>query len=163
MLRRLAVQVVAAAGIGRHGFEFHGAQEFVQRQARRLGIQVPQRDIQRAQRPHHRALAALQQRFLVHGVPQALDGVRVLAQQHRAQQALDGRLEDGAAGAADIAKADAFHAVGGTHLDQPIVARGDGAIRKRGDFIQGHRGGAYVYGFNDGHGGSLVAGMFRQA
>ncbi len=152
VLRGLAIQVVTAAGIRRHRFQFHRAQEFVQRQARGLGIQVPQRDVQRAQCAHHRALPALQQRFLIHRLPQAFDRMRILAQQHRSQQALDGGLENGAAGAAHVAKADAFDAIGRAHLDQAVVAGGHGAVGERGDFIQRHRRGAYVYGFNDGHG-----------
>ncbi|MNW03375.1 hypothetical protein D3C71_1993000 [compost metagenome] len=87
--------------------------------------------------------------------------MRVLAQQHGPQQALHRRFEDSPAGAAHIAKTDAFDAIGGTHLNEAIVPRGDGAVRERGDFVQRHRGGAYVDGFNDGHGRLLEKGKFR--
>ncbi|CUJ52345.1 Uncharacterised protein [Achromobacter xylosoxidans] len=163
MLRRLAVQVVTATGVGRHGLQLDRAEELVQRQAGGLGIQVPQRDVQRADRAHHRALAPLQQGLLVHRLPQPLDRVRILAQQHRRQQALHRGLEDCAAGAADVAEADAFDAVGAADLHQSVVAGRDGAVRKRGDLVQRHGGCANVDGFNDGHGWLLMRGILRVA
>ena len=79
---------------------------------------------------------------------------RIAAQQHGGQQILHRGLEEAAAGAAHVAEADAFDALVGAHLHQAVVARADGAVGERGDFVERNGGGADVDGNDLGHGGS---------
>ncbi len=149
----LAFDVVAAACICGHRVQLDRAQVLVQRQADRLGVQVPQRDIQRADGPHDGTHAALQQRLLVHLLPQPFHAERFLADQHGREQLLHRHPEQLSARAAHVAKADAFHAIDGPHLHQAIVALGHGAVGERGHVVKRHAGDANFDGLDDRHTG----------
>ena len=66
--------------------------------------------------------AALEQRLLIHLVPQAFDAQRLLTDELGREQFFHRDLRDAAAGAADVAKADALDAVGRAHFNQTIIA-----------------------------------------
>src|SRR5690606_11245113 len=102
----------------------------VQRQAVRFCVQIPERDVQRAQGTHDGALTALQQGFLIHRLPKALDSIRILADQYLGKQMFYRGGKDRPAVAADVAKADAFDTVGRPDLDQAVVTSADSAIGK---------------------------------
>jgi predicted ATPase with chaperone activity len=128
--RGLAGEIVAAARIGRHPIGHVRTEVEMQRQFRAARVQIPQRRIQYRDSAHDRASATLQQRLLVHVLPQALDAQRFLADELRREQFLDCDLRNIARRAAGVAEADALDALRRAHLDQAVVARGH---RARGE------------------------------
>src|SRR2546430_1952789 len=84
--RRLAGQVVAAAGIGGHAIGADGAEELVEWQPGGARVAVPERDVDDRESAHDGAGAALEQRLLVHLLPQSLDAMGVLADQLRREE-----------------------------------------------------------------------------
>ena len=150
--RRLAVDVVAAACIRHHLVALHAAEVVVQGQLRGARVQVPDRRVEDREAPHDRAGAALQQRLAVHVAPEAFAAQAVLADQHRREQLLDRHLGDRAAGAADVAEAEALDAVGAAHLDDAEVALVHGPRRERRRPLERHARDRDVHRFDSCHG-----------
>src|SRR5215831_8798800 len=113
-----AFPVEAAAGIGLDPVAA-GAEKAIERQFRDLAGDVPQRDVDAADRIHDDAAAAELAGAREHLLPQALDQERVLADQHRPQDLLD----DVAGGAAaDPRLANPDRALIGLDLDKEAAA-----------------------------------------
>ena len=114
---------------------------------RRLAQQVPERDVDRADRDHADALASERHRLAVHVLPQKLDVPGIGADQQRLQIEIDhllGHLRR------KRGIADAHKPVVGEHLDDQPAMKGEGAhgsLRKR---QQIHRVGAEMRRQRDG-------------
>ena len=113
-----ALLVEAAAGVSLDPVAA-GAEQLVDRQLRDLAGDVPQRDVDAADRLHHDAAPAVLPGAREHLLPQPLDQQRVLADQQR----LQGFLDDGRGrAAAETGLADADGAVIGFDLDEQRAA-----------------------------------------
>ena len=125
---------VDAAGIARHaGIE--AAEQPEQRQVRAPRLQVPQRDVERRQRQHHRAAASAIMQAPPHPVPYRLGVVRLEARDKLGDLAPDD-VGDCIAVAADrIGVADALRAIGIAHPAGDQLERRHLAMRAVG---QGH-------------------------
>ena len=132
----LAVEVVAARRIGGDRVLVVRAEQLVEGQPRRLGVVIPQRDVERRQRAHRRAGAPVQQRFLIHRGPQPLDQERIPAQQQRSEEVVNGRSHQLPVGVAGVAEADAGVPVVALDFDHRDVAVVDGAVRERGRVVE---------------------------
>ncbi len=150
--RRLARQVITAAGIGRHAVGTDGAEEFVERQAGGARVAVPQRDVDDRKRPHDGTGAALEQRLLIHLLPQPLDAMGVLPDQLRREQLARCERYELAAGAARVAETDPLVTVIALDLDDGIMTLGDRSLRERGRHFERNAQGAAANFRDFGHG-----------
>src|SRR5271156_1789513 len=117
---RLAFLVKAAAGIGLDPLTA-AAEEAIERHFGDLAGDVPERDVDAADRIHDDPAAAVLAGPCEHLLPQPLDQERVLADQHRLQQLVDDVPRDAAA---DASLADPDHSLVGLDLDEePAAAR----------------------------------------
>ena len=87
----LAFDAVKARGIGRYLGAKSTSQQGIHGHSISLARDVPQRNIQRADGRHHRALAPVVSSGVVHAVPQHFGGERVGSQQQRLERMLDRR------------------------------------------------------------------------
>ena len=136
LLRCLAFEVIAAARVRRHAFAGDAAEIAGQRQSRGPGVAVPQRDVERRQRAHHRAGAAVQQRVAIHLLPQSLDAQRAFTLQLAREEFTHRERHQRAAVAPPVAEADAHLVVGRPHPNHGVVARGHLPRREGGDLVQ---------------------------
>src|SRR3977135_2669375 len=120
MLRRLAVQIVATAGVGRNLVVGHAAEISVQGKLCAARVEVPERGIENAERAHDAASAALQQRFRIHFLPQAFHTKGVLPDELRRENFLDGDLRDASTGAADIEESDGLQTLCRSDMDHAL-------------------------------------------
>ena len=154
--RLLAVQIVAAAGVGGHRAAEGGSQIFVERQVRGPGIPVPEGDVENADGAHDRASPAVQQRLLIHLRPQRLAVMRIAPDQHRCQQ-LPHRLGDQrACTVAAVAMPNSLEPIVGANLDQRIVPPRDLTTGKGRRAIERHAHGPRQDGSNLDHSRSLM-------
>src|SRR6266404_5464045 len=115
---RLAFLVEAAAGIGLDPVAA-APEQAVERQFGDLAGDVPERDVDAADRVHDDAAAAKLAGAREHLLPQAFDQQRILADQHRRQLRLDHPLSGAAA---DPGLTDPDHPLVGLDLDQEAAA-----------------------------------------
>ena len=115
---RLAFLVEAAAGIGLDPLAA-AAEQAIERQIGDLTGDVPERDVDAADRIHNNPAAAVLARPREHLLPQPLDQERVLADQHRLQDLLDDVAGDATA---DPGLADPDHPLVGLDLDKEAAA-----------------------------------------
>ena len=94
--RRLALSrdAVEPGGVGLHATAKGATQQLVDRLPVELAHDVPERDVDRADRGDHRSLAAVVARHVVHAVPQHLGVERIAADHQRPQRVLDHRGGD---------------------------------------------------------------------
>src|SRR5260370_7519295 len=115
---RLAVLVDAAAGIGLDPVAA-GAEQAIDRQLGDLAGDVPQRDVDAADRLHDEAAPAVLPGAREHLLPEIFDQLRVLANEQRREVFFDHRRGDAAA---DPGFADADEATVGLDLDDQRAA-----------------------------------------
>ena len=147
----LAGGVVAAAGVGRRHPRAVAAQMTVQGQVRLARHGVPQRLVDGADGPHHRAAPPLQQGLAVHRLPDRLDVVGVAPHHEAAQQFAHGQRGQPAAPGAAVTEADALGPCVGPQPDQGVVALGHGPGGERDAPVERHDAGGRLDG-GDLHG-----------
>src|SRR6266545_4621393 len=119
----------------------------VQRRARGARVEVPDRRVEDAERAHHRARAAVQQRVGVHLLPETFDAQRLLTDQLGREELLDRDLRDSTAGASDVAEGDALLTRIRANLHEAVVARADRSRGERRYDVERHADNADGYGF----------------
>ena len=113
--RKLEVDPARVAGHAR----VEPAEHAPQRPVRALRREVPQRDVDRGDREHHRPAAAAVVERPPHLLPQRLDAIGLFAGEERREVALDQDVDRRAAGADGVGVPEPLGAVGIAH------ARGD--------------------------------------
>ena len=114
-------------GIGADAVVELPADEPVDGLARRLAEDVPDRDLDAAEHPHHRDIGPLGEAGGVHAPEQGLDVVRVLTRNETLERVLDHPARDIAGEGDAVALPDALDAVVGRHLhDDPERAADTG-------------------------------------
>ena len=128
----LSLDAVEAGRIGLHARAEGAAEQLVDRRLIELAGDVPQRDVDRADRGHDRAFAAVVARHVIHAVPQHFGVERIGAGDERPQRLVDdsggdlGRLQP-----LRERLAPAGDAFVGYHLDQRGGALAHPALRER--------------------------------
>ena len=119
---------VDPAGVARHA-RIEAAEHPPQRLAGALGREVPERDVDRRDRQHHRPAAAAVVERPPHLLPQRLDPAGVLALEQRREVALDEDVDRGAAGADGVGVAEPLGAVRVAHAHRDELEVGHLAVR----------------------------------
>ena len=143
----LALGVVAAAGVGRGHPRAVAAEVAVQGQAGFARHGVPERLVDGADGPHHRAPPALQQGLAVHRLPQRLDVVGVAPHHQVAEQLAHREGGEPAPPGAAVAEADALGPGVRAHAHQGVVALGHRPGGERDAALERHDAGG---GFDGG-------------
>ena len=117
------------------------AEQFVHRLVRRLADDVPARHFQAADHAHHREIGALREAARIRLAIEALDMMRIVAEQIAFEHVLDDRRHRFRMERRGVDLADALDAAIGTQLDEdPVHAahmrrrHGDDMRFQRGDF-----------------------------